>query len=81
MRKRLLIGLVSGGLLVAMASPALAGPPAYGCPPSFDERTPKPGLPPDRNGNGTYCQKAIGGGGGGGPALLLIDDHPIGPPG
>ena len=79
MKTRLMVGLIAAGLLGALASPALAGPPAYGCSPSFDERFTKPGLPPDRNGNGTYCQKAIGGGSG--PALLLIDDHPVGPPG
>jgi hypothetical protein len=83
MQKRLMVGLLAGGLLAATSvSPALAGPPILlmGCSDGFSSEFVKPGLVPDRNGNGQICQKLVQGGGD--PVLKLIvltDDHPIGP--
>ena len=84
MKKRLMVGLLAGGLLAAASvSPALAGPPMLlmGCGDGFSPESVKPGFVPDRNGNGQICQKLVQGGSD--PVLRLIvltDDHPIGPP-
>ena len=87
MKKRLMVGLLAGGLLAATASPALAGPPtlSMGCPDDFAPKGVAPGWGPDRNGNGQVCLKAIQGGSPpiGMPPLItptvVTDDHPKGP--
>ena len=86
MTKRLMVGLLAGGLLAATASPALAGPPSMGCPDGFEDTGITAGHDPDRNENGKVCAKPIERGSppvGLPPILSLIiltDDHPIGPP-
>ena len=82
MKKRLIVGLLAGGLLAASASPVLAGPPStYACPPGFTDVPVKDqvtGLV-DRNDSAWICERSIGGGSG--PVLHYIDDHPTGQPG
>ena len=76
MKKRLLVGLLASGMLMAASlSPALAGPLNYACPPDFERVGVGGEL--DRNENGYICVKHVETGG-----LFIrmhfieIDDHP-----